>query len=139
MVFDHLLDIFDTAGQEDFSAVRDSYMNTGDGFIIMYSIIDLKSFNEVPAIHAKLEMIQEGAKVPGLITLLCLLNFVGVIVGNKCDSDDARQVTTDQGKALASQFGWGFLEASAKLRKNITEVFQEVEDKLLRESHLSDH
>eukprot|EP01127_Copromyxa_protea_P000497 TRINITY_DN10414_c0_g1_i1.p1 TRINITY_DN10414_c0_g1~~TRINITY_DN10414_c0_g1_i1.p1 ORF type:complete len:194 (-),score=37.52 TRINITY_DN10414_c0_g1_i1:116-697(-) len=115
-----VLDIFDTAGQEDFSAVRDSYMNTGDGFIIMYSIIDLKSFNEVTAIHTKLEMIQEGARVPG------------VIVGNKCDSDDSRQVTTDQGKTLANQFNWGFLEASAKLRKNITEVFQEITRKMMK-------
>lgn len=94
-------DIFDTAGQEDFSgrwsihqrlrrrqtarlfsplcshrfvAVRDSYMNTGDGFIIMYSIVDLKSFNEVQAIYTKLEMIQEGAKVPGNRAYLCSLN-----------------------------------------------------------------
>eukprot|EP01126_Amoeba_proteus_P002747 TRINITY_DN10888_c0_g2_i5.p1 TRINITY_DN10888_c0_g2~~TRINITY_DN10888_c0_g2_i5.p1 ORF type:complete len:164 (+),score=41.66 TRINITY_DN10888_c0_g2_i5:38-529(+) len=109
-----VLDIFDTAGQEDFSAVRDSYMNTGDGFLIMYSVIDTKSFNEVQSIYTKLEMIQEGNKVPG------------VIVGNKSDCESERQVTGEQGKSLATKFDWGFLEASAKTKKNITETFQEV-------------
>eukprot|EP01126_Amoeba_proteus_P006861 TRINITY_DN1241_c0_g1_i1.p1 TRINITY_DN1241_c0_g1~~TRINITY_DN1241_c0_g1_i1.p1 ORF type:complete len:207 (-),score=69.17 TRINITY_DN1241_c0_g1_i1:162-701(-) len=109
-----VLDIFDTAGQEDFSAVRDSYMNTGDGFLIMYSIMDTKSFNEVQTIYTKLEMIQEGNKVPGMI------------VANKCDAENERQVTVEQGRALATKFGWGFLEASAKAKKNIFETFQEI-------------
>merc|ERR1712137_1019186 len=42
-----LLDIFDTAGQEDFSAVRDQYMRTGDGFLCVYSIILEPSFSAV--------------------------------------------------------------------------------------------
>jgi len=129
---EYMLDIFDTAGQEDFSyvalsrvitpdsAVRDSYMSTGDGFIIMYSIIDLKSFSEVKTIHTKLNMIQESKKVPG------------IVVGNKCDADDSRQVTAEQGKSVASDFGWGFMEASAKLKKNINEAFQEITKRMVK-------
>jgi len=42
-----LLDILDTAGQEEYSALRDQYMRTGQGFILTYTIIKRQSFDEV--------------------------------------------------------------------------------------------
>ena len=42
-----LLDILDTAGQEEYSAMRDQYMRTGQGFLIVYSIVSRNSFDEV--------------------------------------------------------------------------------------------
>jgi len=44
-----LLDILDTAGQEEFSAMRDSYMRGGQGFLIVYAVNSSLSFNEVTA------------------------------------------------------------------------------------------
>lgn len=46
------LDILDTAGQEEFSSLRDAYMRSGDGFFIVYSIISRASFDEAAAIFA---------------------------------------------------------------------------------------
>jgi len=109
-----VLDIFDTAGQEDFSAVRDSYMTTGDGFMIIYSIIDDKTYQEVSTIHSKLLLLHDNKKVPG------------IIIGNKCDLEDKRIVPTNQGQALAEKFAWSFLETSAKTKINVLESFQEV-------------
>jgi len=109
-----VIDIFDTAGQEDFSAVRDSYMTTGDGFMIIYSITDDKTLAEVSTIHTKLSMLHDNKKVPG------------IIVGNKCDLEEKRVVPSEEGKALADKFKWGFLESSAKLRINVLEIFQEI-------------
>jgi len=46
-----LLDILDTAGQEEFSAMRDSYMRGGQGFLIVYAVNSSLSFNEVTDPH----------------------------------------------------------------------------------------
>ena len=45
-----VLDIFDTAGQEEYSAVRELYVRSGDGFIIVYSVTDDTSFHEAESI-----------------------------------------------------------------------------------------
>jgi GTPase KRas len=42
-----LLDILDTAGQEEYSAMREQYMRTGEGFLLVYSITDQSSFEEI--------------------------------------------------------------------------------------------
>ena len=49
-----------------------------------------------------------------------------MLVGNKLDLEDERQVTTEQGRALAQKFGSGFIEASAKTNTNIQELFFEL-------------
>lgn len=61
---------------------------------------------------------------------LCLLAVVGgntsVLVGNKCDMEDKRQVTYEQGKSLADQWGVPFMETSAKAKINNEECFYQV-------------
>lgn len=54
-IFTHVFHIFffvflvlDTAGQEEFSAMREQYMRKGDGFMIVYSVTDPNSFKNVP-------------------------------------------------------------------------------------------
>jgi len=109
-----LLDIFDTAGQEDFSAVRDQYMRSGDGFLCVYSVTYTLSFKEVTALHDHILRVKDCDKVPF------------VLVGNKSDLADQREVTTEQGKKLAATLGCKILESSAKTRVNVVEVFHEL-------------
>jgi len=109
-----ILNIYDTAGQEDFSAVRDQYIRIGEGFICMYSITNEASFKEVSNLRDKICSITEEENHPV------------VLVGNKCDLDSDRQVKKEAGEALAQQFGWRFLEGSAKAKINVTETFMEV-------------
>jgi len=109
-----ILNIYDTAGQEDFSAVRDQYIRIGEGFICMYSITNEASFKEVSNLRDKICSITEEESHPV------------VLVGNKCDLDSDRQVKKESGEALAKQFGWRFLEGSAKAKINVTETFMEV-------------
>lgn len=47
-----MLDILDTAGQEEFSALRDTYMKQGDGFVIVYAIDNETSFEDTRKLHA---------------------------------------------------------------------------------------
>ena len=46
-----MLDILDTAGQEEYSSIREHYIRTGDGFLIVYSITDRSSFLEAEAVY----------------------------------------------------------------------------------------
>jgi len=49
-----------------------------------------------------------------------------ILVGNKCDLQDQRVITTDQGEDLARKFACAFLEASAKTRVNVDQIFHDL-------------
>lgn len=51
--------VLDTAGQEEYSAMREQYMRTGCAFLIVYSVTDRKSFDEVPKFHAQILRVKD--------------------------------------------------------------------------------
>nr|P34726.1 RecName: Full=Ras-like protein 2; Flags: Precursor [Physarum polycephalum]AAB58748.3 Ppras2 protein [Physarum polycephalum]AAC37179.1 membrane protein [Physarum polycephalum] len=106
-----LLDILDTAGQEEYSAMRDQYMRTGQGFVMVYSITSRSSFDEINAFREQILRVKDKDTVPM------------VLAGNKCDLASERQVTTNEGQELARAFGCPFVETSAKARLNVEECF----------------
>ncbi|EFA74806.1 Ras GTPase [Heterostelium album PN500] len=106
-----LLDILDTAGQEEYSAMRDQYMRTGQGFLCVYAITSRSSFDEIAAFREQILRVKDKDRVPM------------IVVGNKCDLESERQVTTGEGQDLAKSFGCPFLETSAKIRVNVEEGF----------------
>ena len=108
-----MLDILDTAGQEEFSALRDSYMRTGDGFILVYAVNSSTSFDDCNKLRSQILRIKEKENVPM------------VLVGNKCDVEE-RDVSTKEGEDLAATFGCDFIESSAKENINISEIFIKV-------------
>eukprot|EP01086_Lenisia_limosa_P008480 TRINITY_DN2_c0_g3_i1.p1 TRINITY_DN2_c0_g3~~TRINITY_DN2_c0_g3_i1.p1 ORF type:complete len:187 (-),score=73.97 TRINITY_DN2_c0_g3_i1:103-663(-) len=109
-----LLDILDTAGQEEYSAMRDQYMRTGEGFICVYSITSRSSFDEVTSFRDQIIRVKDCDKVPL------------VVVGNKCDLESERNVNAVEGRELAKTFGCPFLETSAKTRVNVEEAFYDL-------------
>eukprot|EP01127_Copromyxa_protea_P021082 TRINITY_DN715_c0_g1_i1.p2 TRINITY_DN715_c0_g1~~TRINITY_DN715_c0_g1_i1.p2 ORF type:complete len:196 (+),score=51.19 TRINITY_DN715_c0_g1_i1:1416-2003(+) len=117
-----ILDIFDTAGQEDFAAVRDSYMRTGDGFLCVYSVTLQASFDEAVNLHEHILRVKDAEEVPF------------VLVGNKCDLEDAREVTFEKGQSLANDLNCPFLEASAKTRYNVDESFTTLVKEIQKQS-----
>merc|ERR1719486_940185 len=109
-----LLDILDTAGQDEFRSMRDQWIRTGDGFLLVYSIISADTFHEIQKLHEHILHSKDLETAPI------------VVVGNKCDLDAERQVTAQQGKDLAELWGVPFFEASAKTKKNNRVCFYEV-------------
>lgn len=111
-----LLDILDSAGQEEFSALRDQYMSSGQGFVIVYSITDAASYDDLWGIHDKLLKSKDADDIPI------------VLVGNKCDLEHERKVSKAEGEKMASKFGayCKLLEASAKERINVEEIYFEL-------------
>ncbi|GAM21906.1 hypothetical protein SAMD00019534_050810 [Acytostelium subglobosum LB1] len=108
----YMLDILDTAGQEEYSAMRDQYIRSGRGFLIVYSIGSRASFEAVTSFRDQILRVKD------------LSTYPMVIVGNKVDLPDKdRKVSTLEGKELSKSFGAPFLESSAKSRVNVEEAF----------------
>lgn len=104
------LEILDTAGQEEYAALRDQYMRRGDGFILVYSITSKLSFLEIAGIHDQLFMVLDKDSTD-YIPLL--------VLGNKLDLESERQVDTQEAKQIADDWNAIFFETSAKTRQNI--------------------
>eukprot|EP00762_Andalucia_godoyi_P008127 ANDGO_02188.mRNA.1 Ras-like protein rasG len=109
-----LLDILDTAGQEEYSALRDQYMRSGQGFLLVYSITEKKSFEEIATFREQILRVKDADDVPM------------VLVGNKADLENDRQVATQAGKNQARLYNSPFFETSAKDRMNVEEAFYEL-------------
>lgn len=107
-----LLDIMDTAGQEEYSALRDQYMKTGQGFVLVYSITSLTSFETTQKLRTSILRIKEDTP-----------DIPIILVANKCDLEEERAVSKDQGKQLAEKYGTPFIETSAKANLSINDVF----------------
>ncbi|KAL7718778.1 small monomeric GTPase [Entamoeba marina] len=108
------LDILDTAGQEEYSALRDQYMRSGDGYVIVYSITSTTSFLEANSFREQLYRVLDKDVSEHVSISLC---------GNKCDLESERQVQTSEAQKLADEWGVLFFETSAKNKINITETF----------------
>jgi len=106
-----MLEILDTAGTQQFTAMRDLYMKNGQGFVLAYSIIAQSTFNDIPELRDQIVRVKDTENIPT------------VLVGNKCDLADQRVITTEQGGALATKFNAKFIEASAKTKINVEEIF----------------
>jgi GTPase KRas protein len=109
-----LLDVLDTAGQEEYSAMREQYMRTGEGFLLVYSITSRESFDEIRTFQQQILRVKDKDVFPM------------VVVGNKLDLASERRVSIEEGRMLADEFRCQFLETSAKTNTNVEQAFFEV-------------
>lgn len=105
-----LLDILDTAGQEEYSAMRDQYMRTGEGFLLVYAINNAKSFEDIAVYREQIRRVKDSDDVPM------------VLVGNKSDLH-ARSVDTEEARQVAQNYNISFIETSAKTRQGVDDAF----------------
>ncbi|CAL9732116.1 ras-related protein Rsr1p [Monosporozyma unispora] len=118
-VFD--LEILDTAGIAQFTAMRELYIKSGMGFLLVYSVTDQQSLDELIALREQVLRIKDTDRVPM------------VLVGNKADLTDDRVISVEDGIAVSSK--WGkvpFYETSALLRSNVDEVFIDLVRQIIR-------
>jgi len=108
------LDILDTAGQEEFSAMREQYMRSGEGFLLVFSLADRASFEEMYKFHKQVLRVKDRDEFPMLI------------VGNKADLEKNRQVSRQECENMAKQLKTPFIECSAKNRMNVDQAFYEL-------------
>ncbi|TVY48550.1 Ras-related protein [Lachnellula occidentalis] len=126
-----MLEILDTAGTEQFSKLIDSitllrelYMKTGQGFLLVFSITSQSSLYELQELREQIIRIKDDDNVPI------------VIVGNKSDLEEDRMVS--RSKAFAVSQSWGnapYYETSARRRANVDEVFIDLCRQIIRKDN----
>lgn len=138
-----MLEVLDTAGQEEYTALRDQWIRDGEGFILVYSISSRSSFTRIKKFHHQIQRVKESAAAgsptyPGS-PLSQTMGSAGfgpapiMLVGNKCDRVTEREVSTQEGQALAKDLGCEFVEASAKNCVNVEKAFYDVVRQLRRQ------
>ncbi|CAN1141108.1 Ras-related protein RABA5c [Linum perenne] len=105
--------IWDTAGQERFRAVTSAYYRGAVGALIVYDITRKTTFESVK------RWLQE-------LTLQCDTTVGKMLVGNKCDLDEIREVSKEEGKSVAEEEGMFFMETSALDSTNVEAAFEVV-------------
>eukprot|EP00128_Syssomonas_multiformis_P015438 Colp12_sorted_trinity150504_noHs@29714 len=110
------LDVTDTAGQEEYKNMwGDKYMRSGEGFLLVYSIIQQSSFEKIAELRDQIIKVKDNPRTPI------------VVIGNKCDLNEEREVSEEDGKRLKEQLKVdAFLETSAKLSLNVEAAFHEL-------------
>lgn len=111
--------IWDTAGQENFRSITRAYYKNSVCALVVYDISSRDSFNNVSTWI-------EDCKNQSPKTIYM------VLVGNKSDLEDKRQVSTEEGQELADKYGMLFFETSAKNGQNVEEIFQNSANEIAR-------
>jgi len=123
------IDILDTAGQEDYAAIRDNYFRSGEGFLCVYSITEPESFSATAEFREQILRVKSDENIPF------------VLVGNKADLEERRQVSREESLGRARQWNVLYVETSAKTRANVDKVFfdlmREIRARKLEESKLN--
>ena len=113
------IQIWDTAGQEEFRSITRAYYKNAVCALVVYDISSKNSFDSAKQWidDCKTYMAQK---------------VIIVLVGNKCDLEDKRQVTKEEGQELADAYGLLFFETSAKTDVNVKTVFNDSLEEIAR-------
>ncbi|XP_067135921.1 GTP-binding protein Di-Ras2 isoform X1 [Centruroides vittatus] len=109
------LQITDTTGSHQFPAMQRLNISKGHAFILVYSITSKQSLEEIKPIFQVIKEVK--GDIEGIPIML---------VGNKCDETESREVENQYGMDQAKKWGCGFMETSAKTNYNVKELFQEL-------------
>ncbi|KAH6607252.1 ras-GTPase RSR1 [Trichoderma cornu-damae] len=101
-------------------AMRDLYMKTGQGFLLVFSITSTSSLHELSCLREEIMRIKDDDNVPM------------VIVGNKADLEESRAIPRAKGFAISQKWKAPYYEASARTRTNVDEVFIDLCRQMLR-------
>ena len=114
------IEILDTAGQDDYQSMLDTWISFGEGFVLVYSIDQKDSFDVLKDRYQRIKRNKDEDKVPV------------IIVGNKCDLEDKRKVSQEEAQNYAKSEKIQWIEASALKNINVKEVFTAVASEIVK-------
>ena len=115
---------YDTAGEEKYKSIPKNHIKNVQGIILMYDITNKKSFDSI------IDWISDVKEIKGE-------NFPMILVGNKIDLNELREVTEEMGYELAEKNQIEFFETSNKDGTNIQEAGLEIVYKILSETKVN--
>ncbi|CAF5191834.1 unnamed protein product, partial [Rotaria magnacalcarata] len=105
------IDILDTAGQENYAAIRDTYIRSGEGFLLVFDVTDAESFSDLTDLYEQILRVKNGGT-----------NIPAILVGNKIDLAERRKVTLEEAEQKARTWSIRYIETSAKTKHNVDKV-----------------
>ena len=109
---------YDTAGQERYKSLAPNLIKKAHGIIIMYDITNKSSFDSIPDIIKNIK--EEKGN-----------DFPMILIGNKIDLEQDREIKKEEGEDLASKNGIEYFEISNKEGINIQEAWFSIVNKIL--------
>ena len=118
--------IWDTAGQERFRKITNQYYNNADGIFLVFDVTKNNTFEQISywinEINNKIDK-----------------NKIGIIlIGNKIDINEKRQVTIEQAQKIAECFNIPYIETSASKGENIDECFNLLIEEILKKKGINE-
>lgn len=110
--------IWDTAGQECFRSITRAYYRDAAGVIIVYDITKKESFQNIKLWFDEVMHLADDPTI--------------ILVGNKCDLNNLREVDTNEGQKLANEYQIDFMEVSAKKNHKINNIFYKITDSIIK-------
>ncbi len=105
--------VWDTAGQERFRALTKSYYKGAAGVLLVFDITNRDSFKNL---DKWIEEVREHGEK----------DHVSILIGNKCDLESQRAISTQEAMDLAKEYGLVYIETSAKENKNVADAFEKL-------------
>ena len=109
---------YDTAGEERYRSISLNLIKTADAIVLMYSINNKESFENIPG------WIESVREVKGN-------DFPIILIGNKCDLEEEREIKKEEGEKIAEKYGFHFYETSNKDGTNVDEVVIDLVTKVI--------
>ena len=116
------MQVWDTAGQERFRNITQTYYKGAAGIVLVYDCTDRKSFSDITSWMKQIEV-------------HAAYGVSKIIVANKIDAKD-QEVSSEEGRLLAKEYGCPFFETSAKTGENVNEMFTSLATKLVELSSI---
>jgi len=110
-----MMEVLDTAGQDEYTLMRDAWVRTNDVFLLVFSVTERRSFEEIDDFYQRLLRVKD--REHGEVPL--------VLLANKVDLAGERNVTSDEAKAKADALGCPLIETSAKDTTGVAPAFEE--------------
>ena len=114
--------IWDTAGQERYKAITSAYYKGAKGAFIVYDITRKESFDSIDKWFNDISSVADK-------------NIVIILIGNKSDLEDQRQITKEKGEEKARSLSVAFLETSAFSGDNLEKAFEKMINEVYNKNH----
>lgn len=114
------LQIWDTAGQENFRSITRAFYRGAIGALLVFDVTNSQSFEQL---SSWLDDVQKYS-----------MNYINIVlIGNKCDLPDYREISKDQAENFAKKHNLTYFEVSAKTGQNIDDVFSCISDSIIND------